>query len=287
MMPEDFATPATAGLDVGMLTLGRQRLRVGVRAPRNGEPPLLLFNGIGGNIELFAPLMSALDPNVGIITFDMPGVGHSATPSRPYRPHHMANLTCRVLEHLGYAQVDVLGTSWGGIVAQEFARRHASACRRLILAATTTGVVMVPARPLAMVGMALPRRGVVSDLLRRPLVGLWGATWGGDFRRDPTLGQRYLRHIRWQSTLGQVLQLLALTGWTSVHWLHRLTQPVLVMCGDDDPITRPLNARLQHALLRDARLWRVDCGHLFLISRAAPAARAIENFLYQRDIEHD
>ncbi len=281
MTPDDFSTAAIDGLNVGIVPLNGQRLRVAVRAPKNGAPPLLLFNGIGGGIELFAPLVAAFDPGVGIITFEIPGVGDSATPRLPYRPATMADLAKKLLDHLDCAQVDVLGVSWGGVVAQEFARRHASTCRRLILAATTTGVVMVPGHPWALLGMSLPR-AVLRPLLRSPLAPLWGATWGGDFRRDPSLGRRYLRHIRWQSMLGQAWQLIALTGWTSVHWLHQLTQPALVMCGDDDPITRPLNARLQHALLRNAQLWRIDCGHLFLITRAEASARAIENFLYQQ-----
>ncbi len=59
------------------------------------------------------------------------------------------------------------------------------------------------------------------------------------------------------------------------------------MCGDDDPITRPLNARLQQALLRNAQLWCVDCGHMFLFTRAEVSARAIEIFFTHKDRHHD
>ncbi len=139
---------------------------------------------------------------MGIITFDIPGIGDSATPCFPYLPANMADLAKKLLDHLGYVQVDVLGVSWGGVVAQEFVRRHARTCRRLILAATSTGVVIVTGHPWALLGMPLPPP-VLRSSLRSPLATLWGATWGGDFRRDPSLGRRYLRHIRWHSMVGQ------------------------------------------------------------------------------------
>jgi len=45
------------------------------------------------------------------------------------------------------AAVDVLGVSFGGGVAQEFAHRAPNRTRRLVLAATPTGALMVPASP--------------------------------------------------------------------------------------------------------------------------------------------
>jgi len=53
----------------------------------------------------------------------------------------MARLAARVAVRLGYGDVDVLGVSWGGAVAQEFARRNRTRCRRLVLCATTAGAL--------------------------------------------------------------------------------------------------------------------------------------------------
>lgn len=44
-----------------------------------------------------------------------------------------------MLKQLGVERVDVFGVSWGGALAQEFAPRHPSMVRRLILAATSSG----------------------------------------------------------------------------------------------------------------------------------------------------
>jgi pimeloyl-ACP methyl ester carboxylesterase len=51
------------------------------------------------------------------------------------------------------------------------------------------------------------------------------------------------------------------------------------MAGADDPIAPLANARLLCRLIPRAELKVFDCGHLFLLTRAQQAARAIEEFL--------
>jgi poly(3-hydroxyoctanoate) depolymerase len=61
-----------------------------------------------------------------------------------------------MLDQLGYDSVDVLGVSWGGALAQQFAHRHRDRCRRLILVSTRTGAIMVPGRLSALLALASP-----------------------------------------------------------------------------------------------------------------------------------
>jgi len=257
-----------------MLQLDSQILRVGHQAGKGTGIPLLLFNGIGGNIELLEPIASWM-PDREVITFDIPGVGHSPLPPHPYRLTGIAYLAIQVLDHFGHMQADVLGISWGGAVAQQFARSHAERCRRLILCATSTGTIMVPSNPLVTLKLVTPLRFTNKGYARR----VAGDIYGGDFRRSPDLAMDTFKHIKWQSRLGYYLQLAAAAGWTSVHWLHRLQQPTLVMAGNDDPLVPLLNARLMHALIPHSEMKVFDCGHLFLVTRAKEAAVAINEFL--------
>src|SRR5215467_10549582 len=137
--------------------VGGHRIRYAVRDGDRARPPLLLLNGLGANIELAAPFIDALDAPT-VITYDVPGVGGSPTPPSPYRPSHVARLTAALLDHLGYGEADVLGVSWGGAIAQQFAFQHRSRCRRLVLAATSPGALMVPASPSVLLKVATPRR---------------------------------------------------------------------------------------------------------------------------------
>jgi poly(3-hydroxyalkanoate) depolymerase len=254
--------------------VGGQVLRVGVRRGEKARLPLLLFNGIGANIELVEPFLDALD-GIEAVIFDMPGVGGSPAPALPYRPWMLARLSARLLDQLGHERVDVLGVSWGGALAQQFAFQQAKRCRRLVLAATSPGHLMVPGKLTVLLKMATPRRYKDPDYMSR----IAGEIYGGALRGSPELARNHLRHVRWSSDYGYYLQLVAGFGWSSLPWLRLLVQPTLVMAGTDDPLVPVANGRILARLIPHARLITIDDGHLFLVTSAGKSAAVISEFL--------
>jgi poly(3-hydroxyalkanoate) depolymerase len=261
-------------MEISLRDVGGQMLRVGVRRGAKGRHPLLLFNGIGANIELIEPFLDALEGPEAVI-FDVPGVGGSPTPWQPYRPCTLARLASRLLDQLGHQQVDVLGVSWGGALAQQFAFQQAKRCRRLVLAATSPGHLMVPGKLTVLLKMATPRRYKDPEYMHR----VAGDIYGGALRSSPELVRRHLRHVRWSSDYGYYLQLIAGVGWSSLPWLPFVPQPTLVMAGTDDPIVPVVNGRILATLIPDARLVTIDDGHLFLVTSAGTSAAIISEFL--------
>jgi alpha/beta hydrolase fold len=76
-------------------------IRVSVRRTGRDGPPLLLFNGIGANLELLQPFIEALG-DIETVVFDLPGAGASPEPLLPYRLFDMARLANRLMTKLGY-----------------------------------------------------------------------------------------------------------------------------------------------------------------------------------------
>ena len=138
---------------------------------------------------------------------------------------------------------------------------------------------MVPPRPSVILRMATPLRYLSAGYFK----GIAGAIYGGDFRKDSALTERHSRRMAPPSMIGYLNQLWALAGWTSVFWLHRITQPTLVMAGDDDPIIPLVNARLLARLIPNAQLEVFDCGHLFLLTRLERSVTTLERFLLPRE----
>lgn len=262
-------------MQIETIDLDGQLLRVGVRRGSDASPPLLLFNGIGANLELVEPFVAALD-DVTVVIFDVPGVGGSPVPLIPYRFSTLAVLADKLLTRLGFAgPVDVLGVSWGGALAQQFAHLYPRRCRRLILAATSPGVIMVPAKLSVLSKLIGPRRYTDPAYLRQ----IGAEIYGGAYRHDATLLDEHTRHIQPPRGRGYLYQLLAASGWTSLHWLGALRQTTLVMHGSDDPIVPLTNAKILAGRIRHATLHVIDDGHLFLIARAADVAPIVKRFL--------
>lgn len=131
-------------------------------------------------------------------------------------------------------------------------------------------------------------RLVFSEDITRQAAGLGDLSivaeiYGGDFRREDGLIERHAAGMRGASRQGYRLQLLAMLGWTSAHWLWSLRQPTLVMAGTDDPLVPVGNARFLAAMIPGAELSLLDNGHLFLATRPAESARMIEAFLDRDD----
>ncbi|MDQ6848605.1 MAG: poly(3-hydroxyalkanoate) depolymerase [Actinomycetota bacterium] len=259
--------------------LGRRALQVRVRPGTGNRAPLVVANGIGVPLEVLDPFVDALDPAIEVLRFDAPGVGRSPTPRVPYPYQAVARLLGSALDELGYGRVDILGLSWGGGLAQQFAFQNPRRCRRLVLVATATGSLMVPARPDVLRHMLTPRRHQDPGYARR----VAGQIYGGSLRsaRNESPLQAAAQGAHSPSTRGYVYQLLGSAGWTSLPFLPLIRQPTLILAGDDDPIVPLANARIMARLLPRGRLEIYPDGHLGLITRPRELAATIEAFLVE------
>jgi poly(3-hydroxyalkanoate) depolymerase len=270
----DETVERPAGVEARMMSVGGQELMVAVKRGRESRPPLLLFNGIGANWQLARPFLEALTETTAII-FDIPGIGGSPLPKRPYRPSGMARLGARLVSDLGYDKVDIAGVSWGGGIAQQFAHQYPQLCRRLVLCATSPGAIMVPGSPQAILRMATPRRYLDKDYMRKIAPDLYG----GAFRKDPSMIGRHAEAMFGPRGMGYVYQLLAMVGWTSLPWLSAVRQPTLILMGRDDPLVPVANGHILARLIPNSRLEVIDDGHLFIVAQPVETARRIEPFL--------
>jgi poly(3-hydroxyalkanoate) depolymerase len=262
-----------------ILTSGGRAIRVSVRDGSAGWTPLLLCNGIGASLELLQPFVDALDPRRPVIRFDMPGVGGSPAPVLPYHLLTSPPLLAGLLDQLGYPKADVLGISWGGALAQQFALSRPDRVRRVVLVATGPGVLMVPARPGILLRMLTPRRhrdpGYVASIA--------GEIYGGSARTDPIMARDLLHATtRLGPARGYFYQLIACAGWTSLPRLPRMRPPALILAGDDDPIIPLVNARIMHWLIPGSELHVYSGGHLELAAHPERIVPVLEEFLADR-----
>lgn len=251
------------------------RLRTSVRG--SGRP-LLLVTGLGASLDLAEPFERELAARGReVISFDAPGIGGSTPYRRPRRMPGLVRTVTGMLDVLGYDEVDVFGVSLGGVVAQQLARQAPDRVGRLVLAATAPGLGGMPGAPSALLHLATPRRYRDPEHYLR----IAGRIYGGMARTDP---RRLLRsaigRLQPPSMIGYAGQLYAIAGWSSLPWLHTLTEPTLVIAGDDDPIIPLVNGRILAWRIPGATLHVVrDGGHLFILERPADIAELVTGFL--------
>jgi poly(3-hydroxyalkanoate) depolymerase len=270
-----MSVPLDFDLNIRRVSVSNSTLRT---ASAGAGPPLLMINGLGATIETWQPLASRLSATRTVIMFDAPGTGWSPRLPRPTRMTGLADIVVGLLDELRLPRVDVLGYSWGGALAQQFARQAPSRIDRLVLAATSPGVGSRLPSPLVLSLMATPARYMSRRYLARiaPLI-YGGELRGVNPRHSPALDSW---HVKPPSLSGYLNQLYAINTWSSLPWLGDLQMPTLVLQGDDDPLVPVHNGRLMAHRLPDARLEIVDGGgHLWLLTRPDTAREVINRFL--------
>ena len=134
----DIASPDAATLETAPTRYIEGRgIRFAYRrlGPSTGTP-LVLLQHFSGNIDAWDPaVVNAFAADRPVIAFDNAGVGRS-TGQTPDNIAAMARDAVAFIDLLGLAEVDLLGFSLGGCIAQQIAAEHGRLVRKLILVGT-------------------------------------------------------------------------------------------------------------------------------------------------------
>jgi 3-oxoadipate enol-lactonase len=185
------------------------------------------------------------------------------------------NDAAALLDALEWQDCVVLGTSFGGMVAQELAIRHPGRVRRLALACTSAGGAGGASYPLHKLAdlesdKRLPLQLELMDTR-------WDASWQAEHADEVRLfGEGFEGAV---NAIGTRLQLEARSHHDTSDRLERITCPTLVCGGLYDGIAPPANSEFLAAHIPGAQLAMFDGGHLFLLQDPA-AIPVIIDFLH-------
>ncbi len=240
--------------------------------------PLLLINGIGANVDMWGETESQLAQNARVISFDAPGTGRSGTPIFPLPMTTLGKIATGVLDELGHEGADVLGFSFGGLVAQQVAHAAPERVRRLGLVSTTCGWGCSFGDPAALSLLATPAR-YYSRAFGEQTSGVYGP-------RDSSVEESIrAARLAWPpSSVGYAYQLLAAASWSSLSWLPSLRAPTLVIAGLDDRVTVPANGVQITRLIPQSRLHLLPHeGHLALFDPRSGATALLADYFASKD----
>lgn len=219
--------------------------------------PVLLIHGLGYGRWGWGPLVERLATRFRVVTFDNRGIGGSSKPEGPYTASEMASDALAVLDAAGLERAHVVGTSLGGMIAQELTLAHPERVNRLVLLSTTPGApdgYPMPSETVRLLDEAQDMDP--TEALRRFVVNALGE------RPDPDLTETILelRRANPPDPVGWAGQAAAGTTYAGEGRARRIGVPTLVVTGTDDRVVDPRNSDLLGEMIPRAEVHRVEGG---------------------------
>lgn len=254
--------------------------RMAVDSRGDGDP-VLFVHGLGGSLNVWAPLLPALG-RWRCVRVDLPGAGRSqrayavADAAPPLSTDVHVDALLRVCDALGLARVHLVGHSYGTLIAQQLAVRAPERVRSLAL----FGALLEPSAAMRE-GMharaaAARARGDLFEIAE----GISEFALSASTRQSQPVTVAFVREcVGAQGVEGLARNCLALGEAVAAR--HELIRcPVLVVNGDEDAVTPLQGARQLAERLKDARLEVLArCGHWPMLERSAECQRALRDFL--------
>lgn len=237
---------------------------------RGNGPRLLSISSTGGDLRRSPNIFEMpIAQHFEILDYDQRGLGQTSRPDMPYTMADYADDANGLLDAVGWNRCLVMGISFGGMVAQEFALRYPQRVERLVLACTSSGGGGGASYSLHELA-DLPVEEYVRHILqlsdtRRDAA--WQAANPAQFQAlfDRTLAGLRVGADEPGRQVGARRQLEARAHHDTYERLPMLRIPVYICGGRYDGIATPANLEAMKKQIPGARLELFEGGHLFFI----------------------
>jgi len=244
---------------------------------RGSGLPLVLIHGLGYARWGWEPVADRLAERFEVILLDNRGIGESDAPPGPYTVAEMAADTLRVMDEASIERAHLVGTSLGGMIAQELALAAPERVDKLVLVSTTPGGANAAPMPEVTVRLFAAATSLEPQVaLRRFVENALGPGVANG------LVERILEHrVRTaQPFSAWAAQAAAGTAFDAWERLPGIDAPTLVLHGTADNVVDPRNAELLAARIPGARAELFPgCGHLPPWEQRDRFVEVVEEFL--------
>jgi pimeloyl-ACP methyl ester carboxylesterase len=253
----------------------------GLYYEEHGEgEPLVLIPGFGSGLWIWYRQTPAFAEKFRTIAFDPRGVSRSDRRDEPFNMGLLADDVAALLSALEIERAHILGASFGGFVAQEFALSYPSRTRSLVLCCTSYGGPRhCPPAPETLAALASTKGLNTEERVRQNLLLAFSPAY---VEREREEVERVIS-LRAENPVPEsayMRQLQAALEFNAEPRVSEIEAPTLVITGDEDVIVPHQNSLNLAGRIRGAELRIVRGGsHTFFIERPEEFNRAVIDFI--------
>ena len=239
------------------------------------QPAIIFSNSLGTQFNMWQPQISFFEKKFYVICYDTRGHGASSAPQGPYSIEQLGTDVVHLLDHLNIEKASFCGISMGGLTGQWLAIHHPERFNHVIVCNTAAKIGQEQAWN--------DRAQLVREQGLKPIAETAASRWFTEpfIRSNTAIVESLSNDLGAGSPEGYASCCEALAKADLRADLKTITVPVLIIAGQQDPVTTVADAQYLVNQIPNSQLIEINASHISNIEQPKAFNQAIFSFLQQ------
>ncbi|RZG76232.1 3-oxoadipate enol-lactonase [Acinetobacter sp. WCHAc060025] len=237
------------------------------------HPAIVFSNSLGTKYSMWQVQIEHFQKDHFVICYDTRGHGQSSAPQGPYTIDQLGQDMVNLLDHLNIQKADFCGISMGGVTGQWLAIHHSARFNHVIVCNTAAKIGQEQAW--------LDRAKLVREQGLKPIAETAALRWFTErfIQSQSTIVESMSNDLAAGSAEGYAICCEALAKADLREDLKSISVPVLVIAGQQDPVTTVADGQFMVDRIANAELFEIDASHISNVEKPQEFNQALEKFL--------
>lgn len=237
------------------------------------KPALIFSNSLGTNFSMWQAQIEFFKNTHFVICYDTRGHGASSAPQGPYTLDQLGRDVMNLLDYLNVKKAAFCGISMGGLTGQWLAIHHPEGFSHVVICNTAAKIGQEQAWN--------DRAALVREQGLAPIASTAAGRWFTDpfIQSNPAVIEKLSYDLGAGSPEGYASCCEALAKADVREQLKEISIPVLIIAGQQDPVTTVADGQFMQAHIAQSQLFEINASHISNIEQPEAFNQALTDFL--------
>lgn len=237
------------------------------------KPALVFSNSLGTNFKMWQPQIDFFQQDFFVICYDTRGHGASSAPQGPYSIDQLGQDVVNLLDYLNIEKAAFCGISMGGLTGQWLAINRPERFNQVVVCNTAAKIGQEQAW--------LERATLVREQGLQPIASTAASRWFTEpfIQSNATVVNNLQNDLGAGSPEGYANCCEALAKADVREQLKDITVPVLVVAGQQDPVTTVADGQYMVDRIANSQLFEINASHISNIEQPDAFNQAVQKFI--------
>ena len=237
------------------------------------NPALIFSNSLGTNFKMWQPQIDFFQQDFFVICYDTRGHGASSAPQGPYSIDQLGQDVVNLLDHLNVEKAAFCGISMGGLTGQWLAIHRPERFNQVVVCNTAAKIGQEQAWN--------DRAALVREQGLQPIASTAASRWFTEpfIQSNATVVNNLQNDLAAGSAEGYASCCEALAKADVREQLKDITVPVLVVAGQQDPVTTVVDGQFMVERIANSQLFEINASHISNVELPNEFNQAVKQFI--------